>query len=111
MAENIFIKKRQRQRLKDGFVTFKLILRLIVASVLLLLGFLYFVGDPTTTLCENGCESEFSLGIWVLGFALIFGGIILLGGLVGGLVAFLRWTRGGSGGAMTSLIDKNKSDP
>ncbi len=109
MAENIFIKKRQKQRRRENFLTIKLILRLVVASVLMLLGFLYFVGDPTTSMCENGCESEFSLATWIFGFFILFAGVAVLGGLVGGLVAFLRWKRRDSIGTLTAMMEDSNT--
>ncbi len=111
MPEHIFIKKRQRQRKRrDGFLTTKLIVRLIIVSLVLLALFLNFVGDPTVTICENGCESEFSFGTWALSFFLIFSGIILVAGVVGALIAFLKWSRRNSGGSLTALMSDNHDD-
>lgn len=110
MSDNIFIKKRQRQRKKrDGFLTTKIILRLIIVSVVLLLLFLNFVGDPTVTICENGCDSEFSIGTWALGLAMIFGAIILMAGLVGAGFAVLKWSRGNSGSSFADIMDDDQS--
>ena len=111
MSENIFIKKRQRQRKRrDGFLTTKIIVRLILVSVVLLVLFLNFVGDPTVTICENGCESEFTIGTWVLGFFMIFGGIILMAGVVGALLAFLKWSRRNSGGSLAALMNDDQNE-
>lgn len=108
MPEHIFIKKRQRRRGRH-FLTTKVILRLMVASLLTLGGFIYFIGDPTTTLCENGCESQHSLMAWIAGFFMIFAGIIALAGLTGALFAFLRWTRGSGDSAFAHLMDEEKN--
>ncbi len=111
MPEHIFIKKRQQQRKRrDGFLTTKLIVRLIVVSVVLLVLFLNFVGDPTVTICENGCESEFSFGTWVLGFVMIFGGIIMMAGIAGALFALLKWSRRNSGGSLAALMNDDHND-
>lgn len=108
MVEHIFLKKRQRRR-KDGFLTAKNIFRIMLVSVLTLAGFLYFIGDPTTAICENGCESEFSPGIWMLGFLIIFGSIILLAALVGALLAIRRWADGSDSGAFSVLMNTDST--
>lgn len=108
MSENLFIKKRQRDRRKQNFLTVKLILRLVVASVLLWLGFLYFVGDPTTAICENGCEGEFSLGTWIAAAAMVFGAVVVVGGLTGALIAFLRSGRSNSSLSVLISDDQNQ---
>jgi len=111
MPEHIFIKKRQRQRKRrDGFLTTKLIVRLIIASAVLLVLFLNFIGDPTMTICENGCESEFSVSAWALGILMIFGGIIMMAGIVGAALAFLKWSRRNSGGSLAALMDEDQND-
>lgn len=110
MPDHIFIKKRQRQRKKrDGFLTTKLIIRLIIVSAVLLVLFLNFIGDPTVTICENGCESEFSFSTWALGILMIFGGVIMIAGIVGALLAFLKWSRRNSGGSLSALMDDDQN--
>lgn len=89
------MKKRQRARQRDLF-TLKNIFRIMLVSVLVFAGFMYFVQDPTTALCEGGCESQHSLASQVLGFFFMFAGIILVAGLVGGLFAYLRHSRSAS---------------
>ncbi len=112
MSDNIFIKKRQRHRKRrDGFLTTKIIIRLIVVSVVLLVLFLNFVGDPTVTICENGCESDFTIGTWALGLAMIFGGIILIAGVVGAGFAVLKWSRGGSGSSLADMMEDGQDKP
>lgn len=110
MSESLFIKKRQRDRRKHSFLTIKLILRLVVSSVLLWLGFMYFVGDPTTSVCENGCESEFGFNTWALAIVMIFGGIILIAGLAGALIALIRRNRASSS-LSVFLDEKDDSEP
>lgn len=106
MAEKLFIKKRQKDRRKHTFMTVKLILRLVVASVLLMLGVLYFFGDTGSDACVNGCEGQYSLTTWVLAFLMIFGVVIVLGGLTGALIAYMRRNR--SSGSLTSLISEER---
>lgn len=106
MAEHLFIKKRQRQRGKSLFTT-KNALRLVLVSLLTWGGFLYFVGDPTIGTCVDACESEHSLGIWILGFFMIFAGVILFASIIGGIFAFLRWQRGGNENSFSSLMENN----
>lgn len=111
MPEHIFIKKRQRHRKRrDGFLTTKVIVRLIIVSAVLLALFLNFIGDPTVSICEEGCESKFSFGTWVLGFIMIFGAVIGLAGIVGALIATLKWSRRNSSGALTALMDEGDSN-
>ncbi len=81
-----------------------------MASVLLWLGFMYFVGDPTTGVCENGCESEFSFKTWALAITMIFGGIILVGGLTGALIALMRRNRDSSS-LSVFLDEKDNNEP
>ena len=78
--------------------------------MVLLVLFLNFVGDPTVTICENGCDSEFSLSTWVLGFAIIFGGIIVMAGVAGALLALLKWSRRNSGGSLAALMNEDHND-
>lgn len=109
MAEHLFIKKRQRQRKRrDGFLTTKIIVRLIIVSAVLLALFLNFIGDPTVSICEDGCESQFSISTWVLGFFMIFGTVIGLAGIVGALVATLKWSRRDSGGSLAALMNEEQ---
>ena len=111
MAEHLFIKKRQRQRKRrDGFLTTKIIVRLIIVSAVLLALFLNFIGDPTISICDEGCESQFSFGTWVLGFLMIFGAVIGLAGIVGALIAALKWSRRNSSGSLAALMNDEPDD-
>jgi hypothetical protein len=113
MVDHIFLKKRQKQRRREGSLfTNKNILRLIAVSAVMLGGFLYFIGDPTTAICENGCENTHSVGTWVLGFLIIFGTIIGVAALFGSLLAIVKWSRGGSQSSFASLLDapEDKTD-
>ena len=111
MAEHLFIKKRQKERRKQTFLTVKLILRLIFASAFLLLGFHYFVGDPTEGLCAaaNGCESEYSIATYAVAALVMLGVVIILGGLTGALIAYLRRNR--ESGGMFSLVNEQEQEP
>lgn len=109
MAERLFMKKRQRSR-GNGFLTNKVIVRLIVLSALMLGGFLYFIGDPTTPLCEGGCEGPHSLMAWILGFFMIFAAIIALAGVTGALFAAFRWARRDSGGSLSELMQQDQQE-
>ena len=60
--------------------------------------------------CEGACESIHSLRAWVFGFLIIFGVVIAAGALVGGLVAFVKWSRGTGGTLSTLTGDKEKID-
>lgn len=60
--------------------------------------------------CEGVCESIHSLKAWVFGFLIIFAVVIAAGTLVGGLVAFLKWSRGSRGTLSTLTRDEEKSD-
>ncbi len=108
MSENLFIKKRQKERRKHTFLTVKLIMRLVFASALLLLGFHFFVGDPTDGLCAAGCESEYSLATYVYAALIMLGAVIVLGGLTGALFAYLRRNRQSDG--MFTLLEQQETD-
>ena len=109
MSENVFIKKRQKERRKQSFLTVKLILRLVVASVLMWLGFLYFVGDTSDGQCVGGgCEAEYSLATYALAGLIMLVAVIALGALVGSLIGYLRRSR--STGNFSSFVDQHKSD-
>lgn len=95
MTDRLFMKKRQRSRSRD-FFTLKNIFRIMLVSLLVFAGFMYFVQDPTTALCEGGCESQYSLASQILGFFFMFAAIILVAGLVGALFAYLRHSRASS---------------
>lgn len=109
MAEHLFIKKRQKDRRKHTFLTVKLILRLVLASGFLLLGFHYFVGDPTDGLCAaaTGCEREYSIATYVIAALIMLGGVMVLGGLTGALLAYLRRNRQNDG--MFTLISNQET--
>lgn len=111
MAEHIFIKKRQRHRKRrDGFLTTKIIVRLIIISAVLLVLFLNFIGDPTVAICEDGCESQFSFSAWALGFFMIFGAVIGAAGIVGALIATLKWSRRNSSGSLSALMNEDENN-
>lgn len=104
MAENVFIKKRQKERRKQTFLTVKLILRLVVASVLMWLGFVYFVGDTSEGQCVGGgCEAEYSLATYAIAGLLMLLAVIVLGAAVGALISYLR--RGRSSEGFSSYLD------
>lgn len=104
MAENVFIKKRQKERRKQTFLTVKLILRLVVASVLMWLGFVYFVGDTSEGQCVGGgCEAEYSLATYAIAGLLMLLAVIALGALVGSLVSYLRRSR--SDGNFSAFVE------
>lgn len=108
MTEHIFIKKRQQQRRKSGtLLTTRNALRLIVVSILTLAGFLYFIGDPTTAICESGCESKHSLASWTLGFFMIFATIIAFASGIGAIFGFLRWQRSRNGQSFSALVEED----
>ncbi len=91
MSENLFIHKRQRQRAKKtALLSTRNIFGLIAVMLAAYAAFRLWVGDPTTAICENGCESLYSLAAWVLGFFMLFAAVIAAGAVVGLLVAFLR---------------------
>lgn len=111
MADHIFLKKRQKQRRREGrLFTNKNILRLVFVSAVMLGGFLYFIGDPTTAICEDGCESTYSLGAWILGFFIIFGSVIGVAALFGIVFAMLKWSRSDSDSTFSSLLDTSAED-
>lgn len=108
MAEHIFIKKRQQDRRRSGtLLNTRNALRLILISILTLGGFLYFIGDPTTAICEQGCESQHSLGAWTLGFFMIFAAIIAAASGIGAVFGFLRWKRSRTGQSFSALVDED----
>ncbi len=104
MAENVFIKKRQKERRKQTFLTVKLILRLVVASVLMWLGFVYFVGDTSEGQCVGGsCEAEYSLATYAIAGLLMLLAVMVLGAAVGALISYLRRDRSSEG--FSSYLD------
>ncbi|WP_262693732.1 hypothetical protein [Kordiimonas aquimaris] len=107
MVEHIFVKKRQHRR-SGNLLNTKNAIRLIVASLLTLGGFLYFVGDPTTGLCEGGCESQHSLTAWVFGFFIVFASIIALASCIGAIFGFIRWQRSKNTRSFSSLMDESE---
>ena len=109
MVEHIFVKKRQRRR-TGNLLNTKNAIRLVVISLLTLGGFLYFVGDPTTRLCDGGCESTHSLTSWVLGFVIMFAAIIAVASCIGAIFGFIRWQRSKSTRSFSSLIDENEGE-
>lgn len=72
------------------------IFRIMLVSLLVFAGFIYYVGDPTTALCDGGCESQQSLTGQVLGFFLMFLGVIAGAAVVGALFAYIRRSRASS---------------
>lgn len=91
MSENPFIYKRQRQReKKTALLSTRNIFGLIAVMLAAYAAFRLWIGDPTTAICEDGCESLYSLATWVLGFFLLFAAVIAAGAVVGLLIAFIR---------------------
>ena len=91
MSENPFIHKRQRQRAKKtALLSTRNIFGLIAVMLAAYAAFRLWVGDPTTAICENGCESLYSLAAWVLGFFILFAAVIAAGAVVGLIIAFIR---------------------
>ena len=60
-------------------------------------GFYFEYGRIDDGTCEGACENIHSLWTWVFGFLIIFAVVITAGALVGGLMAFFKWSRGTSG--------------
>lgn len=91
MSEHIFMKKRQRRRkaATSGFTT-KHIIMLVLLSLVAYVAFRLWVGNPMASLCGDDCESMYSLLGYVLGFFLLFAGIVFAGATVGVLVALVR---------------------
>ena len=109
MSENLFIKKRQKERRKQSFLTVKLILRLVVASVLMWLGFIYFVGDTSEGQCVGGaCEAEYSLATYAIAGLIMLIVVIALGALVGSLISYMRRRR--STGNFSTFVDQPENN-
>lgn len=91
MSENPFIQKRQRSRRKATFLlNTRNIIGLVVLSLVAFAAFKLWVGNPNDVLCEGECESLYSLFTWVLGFFIMFAGVIAAGAALGLIIAFLR---------------------
>lgn len=109
MAENVFIKKRQKERRKQTFLTVKLILRLVVASVLMWLGFIYFVGDTSEGQCVGGaCEAEYTLATYAIAGLIMLLAVMALGALVGSLISYMRRSR--SADSFSKFVDQPDQD-
>lgn len=85
------IKKRQKRR-RAGAMNLRLkhLFGLILLSLVAYGAFRFWVGNPLESLCGDNCESMYSMAGWILGFAIMIGGVILAGAVVGLLVAFIR---------------------
>jgi len=91
MSEHIFMKKRQRRRkAATASFTTKHIIMLIILGLVAYVAFRLWVGNPMEQFCGDDCEDMYSLLGYVLGFFLLFIGIIAAGALVGVVVALIR---------------------
>ena len=108
MTDNPYIKKLQRARGK-AFITSRHIIMLIILSGAIYAGFYFEYGQIGDVACEGECESIHSLWAWVLGFFMIFAAVIAAAAVVGGLVAFFKWSRSGRSGPVEGLMH-DKSD-
>jgi len=110
MSDNQYIKKQQRGRRKL-FLTTRHILMIMLLSAIIYGGFYYEYGRGLLSdgTCDGACESLYSLKTWVLGFLIMFSVVIAAGTLVGGLVAFLKWSRGSKGDTLSALTADNSS--
>ncbi|WP_417464149.1 hypothetical protein [Kordiimonas sp.] len=109
MSENPFIHKRQRQRAKKtALLSTRNIFGLIAVMLAAYAAFRLWVGDPTTAICEDGCESLYSLAAWVLGFFMLFAAVIAAGAAVGLLVAFIR-RRADAGESAITRMQENEA--
>lgn len=109
MSENTFIKKRQKERARP-FLTLRIILGLIFLSGIIWAGFYFEYGSIGNELCDGDCENLHSLRASVLGFFMIFIGIIAAGAVVGGLFATLKWSRNKRNDTLSSLISEAQKD-
>lgn len=91
MSENIFIKKRKRQR-KAGAINLSLkhLLGLVLLSLVTYGAFRFWVGNPMESLCGDNCESMYSLLAWVMAFAMVFAAIIATGAVIGVIIALIK---------------------
>tara|TARA_R110002096_G_scaffold424331_1_gene632153 strand:+ start:616 stop:954 length:339 start_codon:yes stop_codon:yes gene_type:complete len=110
MSENTFIQKRQRERARP-FLTLRIIFGLIFLSLMVWAGFYFEYGSIGDANCDGTCESLHSLGSWVLGFSLIFLGVISLGALAGGLFSLLRWSRKRRHDTLSPFMEKEENVP
>ena len=111
MSENPFIQKRQRSRRKATFLLgTRNIVGLVVLSLVAYAAFRLWVGNPADTLCDGECESIYSLFTMVLGFFLMFAGVIAAGAAIGLLVAFIRRRRGAGESAFSRMQAKAAED-
>ncbi len=91
MSEHIFMKKRQRRRkAATASFTTKHIIMLVLLSLVAYVAFRLWVGNPMASLCGDDCEDMYSLLGYVLGFFLLFAGIVTAGAAGGVLVALIR---------------------
>lgn len=109
MSDSHFIKKRQKARART-FLTVRIILGLVLLSGLIAAGFYLEYGGVGDAACTGECESQFSLTAWILGFFMIFLGVIAAGALVGGLFAILRWSRGRKDDTLSSFTGETPDD-
>lgn len=98
MSENLLIKKRQRQRRRNGInLTTKHLLGLVVLALVTYGAFRVWVGNPWESVCGDDCESMYSLLAWIMAFGMIFGAIIAAGAVVGVIVALVKRRNSESG--------------
>ncbi len=102
MSDNQYIKKQQRVRAR-GLLTTRNIFSLIFLSVIIYAGFYFEYGDIGDSSCEGACENTHSYGAMILGFLMIFLGVIAAGGIVGAFIAFLKWSRGQQSDALSTF--------
>ncbi|NVJ98727.1 MAG: hypothetical protein HWE25_11275 [Alphaproteobacteria bacterium] len=91
MSENPLIKKRQRERKRDGInLTTKHLFGLILLGLVTYGAFRVWVGNPWESVCGDNCESMYSLLAWVLAFAMVFGAIIAAGAVFGVIISLIK---------------------
>ncbi|MCJ9428281.1 hypothetical protein [Kordiimonas marina] len=107
MSEKVFIEKRKRGR-AGAIVTTRQIIVLLVLAITVYGGFRFWVGNPYAALCGDDCGSMHSLTTWILGFAILFGIVLVLAAIVGILAALFRRSRSS---AFTDRLDKAQKPP
>ena len=109
MSDNKYIQKRRRVRNKP-LITTRNILMLILLSVAVYAGFYFEYGVIDDGTCKDVCENEYSFWAWVIGFFFIFAAIIAAGALGGGVLAFLRWSRGRKDDTLSTFLNSSSDD-
>jgi len=107
MSEKVFIEKRKRSR-SGAYVTTRQIIVLLVLAITVYGGFRFWVGNPYAALCGDDCGSMHTLTTWILGFAILFGIVIVLAIIIGIFAALFRRTRSS---AFTDRLDQVQKLP